>query len=669
MLVTESRPRNLSWLHAGPLLFGDWGTSRLYVLGLAFYYTAHASVFYLSLMSVLMAAVAWGYTIVCRCFPEGGGVYSAARRVNPLLSVIAATLLLCDFIVTAALSAVEGFHYLGVESQAAVVGAAIGTMVVMGVLNWLGARSAGRFALIIAIVAIAMSAFVGLLCVPLLPEGLRTAATTAPGLDSPWKMWESLVRIVLALSGVEAVASMTGLMKQPVAREAKRTIWPVLIEVIILNLVFGIALNALPNRTTTKIPDYITYEQHMGLSSDLLPAPEMSGEQVATFNQAKAQIDDVREYRQTAVKVLANHAGSQLLGQKAGGYIAVASGVVFGLLLLSAVNTAIMAMVSVFYALAQDKELPPLLTRLNYSGVPWVGLVLACVLPAGVLVFVHDDKALGELYAIGVVGAITINMLCCAANRELPIGRWERKGLWTLGGVMAAVELTIMIAKPHALLFASVVIVAVLVARFFVQAAAKRAALAEPLPVPADGWLAELRSPAAKLDGTKGRVMLAARGRDNAEFAVDLARRRGFALFAIYVRTLRVLDVQPGKQPTLESDPLGQEALGTAAVLARRAGVPFVPIYVSSPDIAEEILDYTVTFNCETLIMGKSRRTLLGRALAGDVLKKVQDTLPEGITLVTRASAHSPADLRPAPAAAPAPAPATDDSDDVPSPS
>ena len=56
MLVAENRPRNLKWYHAGPLLFGDWGTSRLYVLGLAFYYTAHASVIYLAAMSLIMLA-------------------------------------------------------------------------------------------------------------------------------------------------------------------------------------------------------------------------------------------------------------------------------------------------------------------------------------------------------------------------------------------------------------------------------------------------------------------------------------------------------------------------------------------------------------------------------------------------------------------------------------
>ena len=158
MLVAENRPRTLSWYHAGPLLFGDWGTSRLYVLGLAFYYTAHASLVYLSVMSLLMAAVAWAYTVVCRCFPEGGGVYTAARKISPLLAVIAATLLLCDFIVTAALSVVEGFHYFGVP-HGLVVPLSMITIVGLGVVNWLGARNAGRFALVIAIVAIVFPRF------------------------------------------------------------------------------------------------------------------------------------------------------------------------------------------------------------------------------------------------------------------------------------------------------------------------------------------------------------------------------------------------------------------------------------------------------------------------------------------------------------------------------
>ncbi len=612
MLVAQNRPRNLDWRHAGPLLFGDWGTSRLYVLGLAFYYTAHASVAYLAIMSLIMAAVAWAYTIICRSFPEGGGVYTAARQLSPLLSVVGATLLLCDFIVTAALSAVEGFHYFH-TSEPAVVWLAIGTMFLMGVINWFGARSAGRFALVIAVIAIVTSFVVGLLCIPYLPAGLKSIHMGQEGLESPWAKWQSLVHLVLALSGVEAVANMTGMMKEPVAKTSKKTIWPVLIEVILLNLIFGIALNAMPGVREIQRPDYVTHEVLAGVSSELVP-------------------EAVKEYRDTAVRVVATHAAAGMFGPAFGKTMGWISGIVFGLLLLSAVNTAVMAMVSVLYSLGQDKELPRLLTRLNYSGVPWIGLVIAVLLPSTVLLFASDVKTLSDMYAIGVVGAIAINVCSCAWNKVLPVSAWERRGLWALGAVMTAIELTIIVEKPKATMFAAGVVGTVLV----VRAAMRALQPVTPVPEPEMGWMAELKEMPRIAPG-KPRIMFAARGRDNSEYAVDMARKRDGVLFCIFVRVLRVMDIQPGQTPRIEDDPQAQKALGTVMVLAKQAGVQCYPIYVTSTEIADEILDYTVTFGCDTLIMGKSRRSIFARAVEGDVVAMVAKHLPEGVALLTRA--------------------------------
>ena len=612
MLVKQHRPRNLDWHHAGPMLFGDWGTSRLYVLGLAFYYTAHASVIYLAVMSVLMAVVAWAYTIICRCFPEGGGVYTAARQLSPLLGVIGATLLLCDFIVTAALSAVEAFHYFGL-SHGWVVPASIGTIIAIGIVNWFGARSAGRVALVIALLAIGLSFLIGLLCVPFLPDGFRTITANPPGLDTTLARWDAFVRIVLALSGVEAVANMTGLMKQPVASTAKKTIWPVLIEVVTLNFIFGIALSGLPALRDIAQPDHITYEVLGGAAGGAIPA-------------------SVLEYRDTAVRLIAEAVGGHAFGAAGGHVLGIVAGIVFGLLLLSAVNTAVMAMVSVLFALSQDRELPAGLSKLNYSGVPWIGLILACILPAVVLSFVSDVKTLSEMYAIGVVGAISINVCSCAWNRSLSIAVWERRSLWSLAGVMVLIEATIIVNKPKATIFAGIVIGSVLAVRYVLGRVAKQ----EAVPDPAAGWMSEIGQ-LVKIDPRKPRIMLAARGRDNAEFAVDLARRRGAVLFAVFVRVLRVMDLQPGRPPRVEDDPEAQEALGTVVVLAKQAGVQCYPIYITATDIADEILDYTVTFNCDTLILGKSRRSAFSRAVAGNVITKVAAHLPEGVSLVTRA--------------------------------
>jgi amino acid transporter len=617
MLIAERRPRTLKWFHAGPLLFGDWGTSRLYVLGLAFFYTAHATPMYLLAMSLIMIGVAWCYTVVCRCFPEGGGVYTSARQISHLLAVVGATLLLCDYIVTAALSTVEAFHYFGTP-RGWVVPLSCVAIVLVGIVNWFGARSAGRFALVIAVAALLTSLAIASLCLPFIQSGLRTMSTGHTSIAAPWDRWSSLVHIMLALSGVEAVANMTGMMKEPVERTARRTIWPVLIEVILLNMIFGIALAGLPRFESTIVPDAVTYN---------------------ALHDPTAQIPAaVTEYKDTAVKQLAIAAGkASFLGEQWGYYFGKAAAVIFGLLLLSATNTAIMAMVSVMYSMAQDREIPRAFSKLNYSGVPLIGLVIsvvACVLT--VILSAGNTLVLSDMYAVGVCGAITINILCCAWNRELPIGRVARTALWIVGSVMGLVFLTIVATKLHATAFAAGLVALVLTMRWLV-ARRRRIIEESALPEPPSGWMAELNSLPTTVSVAGPRIMLAARGRDQAEFAVDLAKKRGAMLFAIYVRTLRLIDVAPGQIPRIENDSQAQEALGTVAVIARAAGVAFMPIYLTSPEIAEEILDYTATYGCDTLIMGKSRRPLFSRKLEGDVVQQVGDQLPEGIVLITRA--------------------------------
>lgn len=614
LLISEKRPRDLAWYHAGPLLFGDWGTSRLYVLGLAFFYSAHASVLYLASMSAVMALVAWAYTIICRNFQDGGGVYTSARSVSQVLSVVGASLLLCDYIITAALSTVEAFHYFGTPGVA-VLPLSILTIVLLGVLNWFGARSAGRFALVVALAAMGVSLVIAGMAVPYIREGIKTVSLSSVLSVPAWDRWQSLVSIMLALSGVEAVSNMTGLMKQPVERTARRTIWPVLAEVCIFNIIFGLALAGLPGLRDQVTPDYQAHVVQAGPDAPGVP-------------------EDVTRYRDTAMRVLAIESGQHVLGATPGMIFGKITAVVFGLLLLSATNTVIGGMVSVTYALGHDKELPHGFTRLNYSGVPWAGLVFACVMPCFVLIFVQDVMLLAELYAVGVVGAITINVLCCVVNRKLKMRRWERVGLAGVGALMASVELTLVVTKWHAAVFAGGMVVTAIIIRTLLHR--RRVGRGEVYPAPMRGWLAELEEAPPTIDPARPRIMLATRGKHQADYAVDLAHRRGATLFAIYVRTLRVVDITPGQTPEIADDPAGLEALGYAGMAARRLGVAFVPIYVCAPNIAEEILDYTVTFGCDTLILGKSKRRAFARALEGDVISKIAQHLPEGVTMIAR---------------------------------
>ncbi|MDP1661588.1 MAG: amino acid permease [Phycisphaerales bacterium] len=613
ILTSAKRPRNLTHWHAGPLLFGDWGTSRLYVLGIGAVTLGLAAPYYLLALSLLMVAVAWAYTIVCRLFQDGGGVYSAARRMSPLLSVIGATLLLGNYIVTASLSTVEAFVYFGVPSDAKwlIVGCSTCAFLVLGVVNWFGPRSAGELAKWVAVASVGLGLIVAVMVLPWVPAGLRLVRMDG---DPMVTRWMNFTGIILALSGVEAVANMTGIMSEPVKRTAARTIWPVLGEVALFNLIFGVALLGL-----------------LGASNAAaLPAID-AGTAVTIGGDEYTK----REVHSHAMKIIAIEGGQLWLGAASGLAFGKVTAVAFGLLLLSAANTVIVGMISLLYSLGRDRELHGSLARLNYSGVPSVPLLIACAAPAGLLLVFHDIEQLAPLYAIGVTGAIALNLCCCVLNRSLEIKRWERAGMSAVALLLATVFVTIAITNSGAAVFAGLLVLIVLLGRGVARLIARRDA---KLPEPQIGWLAELQRKPLDLDPNKPRIMLAARGRHQAEYAVDLARRRGATLFAIYVRTLRVIANDASSVPRIEEDPDAQEALGTVAVLARQVGVPFVPIYCSSPDIAEEILDYTVTFGCDTLIMGKSRRTNLARQLGGDPVAKVATLLPEGVSLIARDS-------------------------------
>src|SRR5207247_9002833 len=126
-------------------------------------------------------------------------------------------------------------------------------------------------------------------------------------------------------------------------------------------------------------------------------------------------------------------------------------GVVVGLLLLSAVNTAISAMIGLLYMLARDREMPRPFTRLNSHGVPWLPLAVAVALPLVLVLLADDLHHLAGMYAIGVVGAITVNLGSACFNNRLGLNWRERSIMAVTFAVLFAVEITIAKTKPAAL--------------------------------------------------------------------------------------------------------------------------------------------------------------------------------------------------------------------------
>ena len=98
------RPRNVDAPRAAAILYGDWGTSKAYVIGLAFAAAGYGSFWLLLPMCVLTAVVGLNYVLICKHHPDGGGVYASVRNRSQIISIVGAFLLIADYVVTAAIS-------------------------------------------------------------------------------------------------------------------------------------------------------------------------------------------------------------------------------------------------------------------------------------------------------------------------------------------------------------------------------------------------------------------------------------------------------------------------------------------------------------------------------------------------------------------------------------
>ena len=95
---------------------------------------------------------------------------------------------------------------------------------------------------------------------------------------------------------------------------------------------------------------------------------------------------------------------------------------------------------SIIYVMSRDSELPAFFQKLNGFGAPWVGAIVAAGVPALVLLFAHDLETLASLYAIGVVGAVAINVTLCSVHPRLR--KQRRKVPMVLLGVLLVPDLS-----------------------------------------------------------------------------------------------------------------------------------------------------------------------------------------------------------------------------------
>jgi amino acid transporter len=630
-LLASERPRDIGWVQAAGFLFGDWGTSRLYVLGLALFFAGRTSFWLIVMMSLLILAVGWAYGQICRIYPDGGGVYTAAKQTSRTLAVVGALLLFADYTVTASLSVLDAFHYFGLPIHHQIDTAehhvpadgqatkqhptqvadehyntdpnidagnsvdparksppsakenlialdspglwAIIAIAGIGLFNLMGPKHTGGFAIGAAVGMIFITLLISVFALPQVNWHELPHRIGKPDFSHPGQLWVAFVSIVLALSGVEAIANLTGVMRRPVAATARKAIWVVAAEVAVFNVLLALCMLAI-------FP--INRDGHL--------------EDMAAFLTSKY----VGIWGEWAVRIIG------------------------GFLLLSAGNTAISGMISIQYLLARDSELPAPLVRLNRFGVPWMPAMIAAGVPILVLIISHNLDQLAALYAIGVIGAVAINISLCAFHPRLR--RMRRKApMMLLGVVLLAIWVTLAYVKQEALLFVCVVMVVGLVARALNKKLAVRKgprpsllrqAIMQQLGA---GALSQTRI----LVGTYGSVALAER-------ALARAKRANATLVVCFIRSVR-LRYSLDRQLTMDTDIAALKTFAKFLDLAHGMGVPVLPIYDSGDNAVELLAEAAALTGCDRVLIGTSRQGALYQLIKGDFQQKLEALLPPEI--------------------------------------
>jgi nucleotide-binding universal stress UspA family protein len=370
-----------------------------------------------------------------------------------------------------------------------------------------------------------------------------------------------------------------------------------MIEVCVFTALLGLAMHALPGLTI--------------VNGDV-NAPGAEG---------------VRDY-------MLRYMGQIFVGGTLGHAFGFVVSIVFGLLLLSAVNTAIVDLITIQFLMSRDREVPKVFQRLNRWGVPGFAMALATIVPMLLVLLVKDMAGLADLYAVGVVGAIATNLGATSTDRKRSIKTWERTLMFGTFVVMAAIEMSLLIDKPNARYFAVTILAVGLILRGLVQ---ERRMKKEAVPekVRLETTIPKSQVAVASASDGAEAILCAVRGTGRTlDFALREARETGRRLYLLFVREQPFMTEQDAKRKWQE-DPEASTIFAEAKQKARDHSPLFC--YAVSPSAAETIVDVAATLGASRVILGAPQRSALINLLRGNVIREVSNSLPEDIDLLVYA--------------------------------
>lgn len=592
IILESERPREVNYWRAAGILYGDLGTSKAYVLGLVFALAGYSSFWFILAVGLLTFIVGLNYIEICSLYPHGGGVYTSARNRSKVLALLGGFFIISDYIITAALSAVSAFHYFGVANPELW---AILSIAIIGLFNLAGPKHTGNLAIGIAIPTVICVICLGVFSLPFLPKAISNITHISRNLTLDWTIF---VGIIVALSGVESIANTTGSMKldpgstdanPSVRKTATLAILMVVLEVCIFTAILGLAMNALPG---------------LEISNGEINAPNYPN------------------VRDAMLRYMAVVFGGSLFGAAFGHFFSFVITVFITLLLLSAVNTAVIALISMLFTMSKDEEMPNIFQKLNRFGVPYYAALVALLLPISILFFISDIPRLAHLYAVGFVGAIVVNLGATSTNPLLSLKTWKRVFMFATCIFMLLVEITLFIEKPHARVFVISLLGLGLLMRALV------AERKEKVVAKSSGVVSLVKIPE---DIKKSSLLVITGMNKSLDFALEEAKINNLPLYILFVREQRFVTAMDQKRSWTE-DKEASKLFNQVLTLSPKVPIEF--LYEVTSYTAYSIVEIAKLHKVSRIIIRGKKRVSLFYFLRGMTIRELAKLMPRNIDLI-----------------------------------
>jgi amino acid transporter/nucleotide-binding universal stress UspA family protein len=518
-------------------------------------------------------------------------------------------LITTSYFLTAAISAVSGFHYIGgvlpLVDDYILVLACLG-LVGLAALNIIGIRESATVAFGMAIAAFVVNLVVITVAlselspaqwrqasISLAPAREMSLHTILVGFGAAW----------LAFSGLESISQLSPAMRFPLRRTARRAMLAVIVTMIMTAPVLTL------------------------LSINILPS-EIKATQSERFISEVASI-------------------SGGLGLKLAVVISASS------LLLFAANTAIIGAYHIFLALSKSGFLPRVISvRGERFNSPHIAIVIATVVPTAVILATQGELALlGEMYAFGLLGAFvfssfSLDMIRWRLGRRDPafwvgvlttlmiLVAWgvnliEKELATTFGGALTAIGMAIAVGVRRGW-FVDLLVRVPVIQRL--QARAYRAS--EELVEDELKGLMTLAEAVEVKPLYSSSTLLAVRDESPRLLQEAMIRARGkgeSAVYCIYVEEWPGLFA--GETPHAPNEQ-GVKTLRAALQAARDKRIEIVPIWTVAYNAAEAIANAARALDVDAVIIGASQRSAFYHMLRGHVVKGLMKKLPRDCHLM-----------------------------------